>query len=1099
LKGFEVDGIQRELFVPGLTIYTSNRLEVLAEALSDVLRQPLDSVLAQEVVMVQSRGMERWLRMRLAAAHGISANIWFPFPNRFLQKIVARIFPDRSQTEFFSPDVAAWRIMDLLPECIEDRDFTSLRDYLNIGDGDLKRFQLSALISDTFDQYLLFRPEMVLRWERGEETHWQARLWRRLASGHEMDHRAAIARDFLSMIERDDVPSGVFPSRLSVFGISALPRFHMELLAGIGRVTEVNLFLMNPCMEYWGDLVSEKTRLGGARRVAETGVAETELYVETGNPLLSSLGVLGRDFFDLTGEFPHTSREFFQEPGSDSLLHCIQSDILHMFNRKERETRKFIASPGRSVQIHACHSPMREVEVLHDALLDLMDRDKNLACEEIVVMTPEIEVYAPFIRSVFQKSHGGSDSIPFSIADRSSRSESPVVDTFFRILELCGGRYSSSEVAAVLEADPVGARFEIQGERLSTVKRWIKDVRICWGVDGPGKAEAGLPAFEENTWSAGVSRLLLGYAAPGRGEKTFAGTSPYDDIEGNDAEVLGGLCTFLKRLFEFTRSFRAPRTPVQWASDLESLLQHLFSDADGFAADLGILRRAFQDMTEAAVSAGFSGAVDLATITWLLARRLEKTEYGSGFISRGVTFCAMLPMRSIPFKVVCLLGLNSDAYPRRSSQAGFDLIARRPRRGDRSRRADDRYLFLEALLSARDVFYVSYVGRSIRDNSTMPPSVVVSELMDYISEGFKGDTDIREQLVVTHPLQPFSPDYFRPGSRLFSYSPESFDAARALSGPRETPEPFISEEIPPAETGLNEVTIEDLCSFFSHPARYLLKRRLGVSLDDRAFVLDEREPFFLGGLERYELENRILSWLLEGRDPSVLMDLVRSEGILPHGNVGRRFFETTVSQVRDFVRRLRRLTREPEMPPVEVSLKVSGVSLSGFIGSVNRDGMVVYRYARLKTGDLIKTWIKHLALCLASPSGVRKRSVFAGLSGQGKAGRSWAARSFEETPDAKDALGALLKLYRQGLGGPLPFSPDVSWVYISARAKGEPEESAIQRARGAWEGSAMSRGAREDPYNELCFKESGLLDLPGFKDAAIGILAPLLSGMEELK
>ncbi|HDR14885.1 MAG TPA: exonuclease V subunit gamma, partial [Desulfobacteraceae bacterium] len=574
--------VQSEFFLPGITIYTSSGIEVLSAALSDLLRRPLDSPLAQEVVMVQSRGMERWLRMQLAASHGVSANLWFPFPNRFLQKIFSEIFQDRYQTELFSPDVAAWRIMEILPACTADREFESLRDYLNTVDGDLKRFQLSALIADTFDQYLIFRPEMVFRWERGEENHWQARLWRMLSSGHEAEHRAALARDLLSMIERDEVPPGVFPRRLSVFGISALPRFHMELLAGMGKVTEVNLFLMNPCKEYWGDIVTEKAKLAGARRVAEAGEAGADLYVETGNPLLSSLGTLGRDFFDLTGEFPHNVWESFEELGMDSLLHCIQADILHMFNRKAREDRKFVPVPDRSVQIHACHSPMREVEVLHDVLLDLLDRHKDLACEDIVVMTPDIEIYAPFIRSVFGKGSGGTAAIPFSIADRSLGSESPVAGTFLKILDLCGGRYTSSEVAGILEADPVGARFEIQGERLSIVKRWIRDVRICWGIDGKEKARSGLPAFEENTWMSGVSRLLLGYAVPGWGAKTFTGIVPYDDLEGQDAEVLGRLCTFLQRLFEYTRSFRTSRNPDQWACSLESLLEGLFSDSEPF-------------------------------------------------------------------------------------------------------------------------------------------------------------------------------------------------------------------------------------------------------------------------------------------------------------------------------------------------------------------------------------------------------------------------------------------------------------------------------------------------------------------------------------
>jgi exodeoxyribonuclease V gamma subunit len=559
------------------------------------------------------------------------------------------------------------------------------------------------------------------------------------------------------------------------------------------------------------------------------------------------------------------------------------------------------------------------------------------------------------------------------------------------------------------------------------------------------------------------------------------------------------MCTFLKRLFGYTRSFLTPRTPTQWACDLESLLESLFCDSEPFAADLRVLRKILRDMSGAAEAAGFSGGIDLAAVKWLLSRKLEKTEYGSGFIARGVTFCAMLPMRSIPFRVVCLLGLNSDAYPRRSSPAGFDLIARRPRRGDRSRRADDRYLFLEALLSARDVFYLSHVGRSIRDNSTIPPSVVASELLDYISQGFTGESDIREQVVVRHPLQPFSPDYFRPGSRLFSYSAESLDAARALSGPRREPVPFISGELPPSETGLRPVDVNDLCVFFSHPARYLLKNRLGLSLDDPTPSLDEREPFALGGLDLYRLGNRILSWIMEEKDPSVLMDLVRSEGLLPHGNVGRRFFERTTARVEDFARRLRGSTGKPQIPPVDVSLTVSGFDLTGSIDGMSGDGILDYRYARIRAADLIRTWIKHLVLCLSSPPGVRKKSVVAGLPGNRHAGGPWTARCFDETVEPEAALCRLLELYREGLRRPLPFSPEVSWVYVCARFRGVSKTEALERARRKWEGSTMSRGVAEDPYNDLCFKETGLVGLPGFADVAVGVLGPLASSMEELE
>ncbi len=1085
--------------MPALRIYTGNRLETLADELGRILLSPLGNPLAEEIVMVQSRGMERWLRMRLAGSHGVCVNVRFPFPSHFFQTIFSGFFPDCRETGLFSPEVMAWRIMELLSSLEKEPEFQSVYNYLASGRGDLRRFQLSELIADTFDQYLVFRPELIFRWEKGEENHWQARLWRMISSGHETGHRAALARDFIERIEKYGAPPGLLPQRLSVFGISALPRFHMNLLAALGNAIPVNIFLMNPCAEYWGDISSERTILSRARKAAESGAFEADLYSEGGNPLLASMGTLGRDFFDMATEFPHHQMERFNAPGMDSLLRCIQSDILSMYNRTGSGDRINISPEDFSVQIHSCHSRMREIEIIHDVLLDLLQKLPGLTCEDILVMAPDMESYGPFIRSVFDRERADPVSIPFSITDRTLLNESPVAGAFLRIMDLCSSRCTASDVIEILEADPVGSRFRIPADNLTTIKRWIRETRICWGVDGSDKALEGLPVFEENTWRAGVSRLLLGYALPELDGRTFQGIPPYGDMEGGDAELLGKLCAFLDVLFQLMRSLREPRPVTSWVENLEALLADFFEPSEPFLKDMQCVRNSLAELDSAARSAGFTGMIDLATVKRLIRRKLEKMGHGAGFITRGVTFCEMLPMRSIPFRVVCLLGLNSDTYPRRSRQTGFDLIAGHPRKGDRSRRADDRYLFLEALLSARDVFCVSHVGASVRDNSTIPPSVVTSELLDYISTGFSAEGGIENHVVTRHPLQPFSPDYFRPGGRLYSYSIESLEAARAAQGPRKPPAPFVSGELEAFDSDQAPIRMEDLCSFFAHPARHFLKNRLGVHLDDPAPAIEEREPFAVEGLDRYQLENRLLSWLLSGRHRKDLFEAVRFEGLLPHGNVGKRLFNDTAARVEDFARRLLPLLEKSRSTPLEAGFSINQFEIKGLLDRLSSDGRLYYRYAPLSPKTLIQEWIKHLMLCSLSPGGVSKVTLIAGLSGNSGSRKTMAVKSFVEISDPVSTLARLINFYREGLHKPLPFSPYVSWEYVKALGKGLPGKRALDKAREKWEGSDWARGESQDPYNDLCFKETGLVGEPGFAVVAAEILEPMISHTEDLE
>ena len=421
--------------MPGLKLFTSNRLEILAERLAEQFRPPLPSPFESEIILVQSKGMERWLSMELARHHGICANYRFPFPNRFVYDVFKKVIPDLPESSPFDPWVMTWKIMRLLPACLKRKGFESLRVYLGDERSSLKRFQLSSRIADTFDQYLVFRPEMILEWDQGAGDHWQAILWRELAKGDEKKHRAGLQKAFFEALRNNSVDLKNLPTRISVFGISALPPFHIEILSALSKFIDVNLFLMNPCREYWSDITSGREMKRIAEKMQKGDKVPKDLPLEKGNSLLASMGALGREFFNQIYGLGCDDQGVSVDSGEESLLRAIQSDILNLRDRSG-DARSKITESDDSIRIHSCHSPMREIEVLQDCLLALFEGDPDLRPRDILVMAPEIRIYAPFIQAVFSLPADDPRRIPFSVADRGVREEGSLIDAFLNFLAL---------------------------------------------------------------------------------------------------------------------------------------------------------------------------------------------------------------------------------------------------------------------------------------------------------------------------------------------------------------------------------------------------------------------------------------------------------------------------------------------------------------------------------------------------------------------------------------------------------------------------------------------------------------------------------------
>ncbi|MBE0503942.1 MAG: exodeoxyribonuclease V subunit gamma [Desulfuromonadales bacterium] len=1117
----------------GLFLHSSNRLEVLASELAKVLHTPLSSPLAPEIIAVQSKGMERWLSLQLATIDGIWANYRFPFPTALIRELLASLLGPTAESPLLVPENLNWRLMEILPAKLANPTYQHLAPYLHDHEqDDLRLWQLCGRIADTFDQYLVYRHQLINDWEEGRLQHlgpheeWQADLWRTLVSGVDAPlHRAKLTEIFRAKLASDpEILLPLLPERITLFGVSTLPPLHLQLLDAIAALIPVHLFFLNPCEGYWLEIRSPREAARLLRRAAEKGLDAEEVYIEAGHPLLSSLGRSGRNFLSRLLDLNGVDNSVFVPASGAGLLPALQRDILGTDWPLDwpPPTKQSVAPDDHSLQIHACHGPLREVEVLHDLLLTAFSEIPGLAPRDVLVMAPDIEIYAPYIDAVFSRAgrERSSSGLPYTIADRGQRSSGELLIAFERLCSLPGSRCTAAELLDLLQLAPVARRFGLSPGDDEIVQGWIKAVNIRWGLDADFRVKEGLPANPACTWQAGLDRLLLGIALPEHGD-LFGGILPASGGEGSNSALLGALCDFIAALRSWIKITRTVQTPQEWSDCLIALLDTFFDAGEENDAFLR-LRRLCVTLAEEASLGAFSGAVSFAVIRSRLITGLAESST-HGFLSGPITFCTLQPMRSVPFKVIALIGMNDNDFPRSSHPTGFDLMPLKVQLCDPARRDEDRYLFLEALLSARQRLLITWQGEDPRDGSQSPPSVVVGELLDAIEASFElapsdslppfqgegrvGDgmdliheeqphppphlplerggikiSCIRDHIVTRHHLQPFSPAYFTAGNRMRSYDPLWHAAvlARLQRGGGEIA-PLFSAPLPCLDPLLTTVTLDELERFLKNPAKFFLQNRLQLRLITASEALPEREPFLLDGLERYNLGQPLATRLLSGSDASGEEERARAAGLLPDGPIGAGSWRHLFGQVEAFT-----LTVKEQLPEeskvFEIDLPAAGLRLCGEIEGVGTDSALFWRYASLKGKDCLSGWLRHLAL---NASG---RSLATTLIGKDGA-LTFAPLS---VPAAQSCLDDLVALYEQGWRQPLPFFPQSAFVYAQVMEKEEDADKALAAARKVWEKDEFNpaSGEEQDPYYRLAFPDDPLN--AAFTALALEIFRPLL-------
>ena len=993
------------------------------------------------------------------------------------------------------------------------------------------------------------------------EHKWQGKLWQYLVAESPYNP-VELLNNAIANIGNKKL---LIPPRISFFGLNTMAPMWLDFIQAISEHVEVHFYHLNPCYSYWGDIVSEKTALN---HLAQWSAGLDDIQHFVGNPLLANLGQQGREFISLLQNFSTIDIDVFEKAASSqrnneeqvtknssqikyvasngqrtiqgceqgnettneqgkellSVLHQVQNDILLLNDARQNDSFNKARSAQQdglddailqdnSIVIASCHSALREVQALHDYLLHLFNNDNRLTPKDILVMCPQIEAYAPYVNAVFSRGWqdlaGDIPPLPCSIADRSAKDSDPLVAAFIELLGLPDSRFSVSQLMAFLRLPAMSNKFAINTEDIGKITCWLDQVSVHWGLDiAHKKTLLGSHANATFTWQQGLSRLLRGFAFENN-EAIFQSQLLVNAVEGNDALLLGQLMLFIEQLQFLSSNLQRSRTAIQWQQFLLTQLAELFSRIDNnqqsYENSLLIIEQAISGMVEHCHQAHFNEAICLDIVVDYLNQHFSQGDSSKQFMVGQVTFCSMLPMRSIPFKVIAVLGLNDGEFPRQRQPLGFDLMSLSSTKlGDRSRRGDDRYLFLEAIISARQFLYLSYQGRSIKNNTEKQPSLVLKELMEYLTQGygwqFNNQAKSKQKLHQV-AMQAFS--YKNYQGQWASFDPKWLALAKACQTTEQfTEEPLQEPNITSLQTEENSmqgahISIQQLIRFFQHPSRMYAQQQLNLYFDDQQIILDDVEPFSVNALHSYFLREALLNASFEQTpehseteqsDKQNLLANKVTEQVILEAKLSGKFpdLPTSAQLFKDYVEDSQQFHDDifiagcdnPQQIACQINLDVMGVNveLTSQL-AVKGTKLVHYRSSSAKAKDkftlylqqlVVQVWQQQFNAHQNSDMSNEGQTILSSVSESNGLYFNPKTQKVEQfivthISEAKEKLTYLLTLFFKGQQQPLLLNGDIA-EQLYKQKRGKPIDITQSIFAALWQGDLNTRGLIDDDY-----------------------------------
>ena len=1126
--------------VVGLLIHVRSHPEELVGELCDMLAHPPDDPFAREVVAVPTRGIERWLTQRIASelgrrrvGDGVCANVEFPSPGRLVRDVLPAVPELSAAVEAWEGTVLTRSLVTVLDAHLGEPWMWLLARYINAPGavttfGNSQRLQAARKISGLFTRYGRRRPDMVRAWQKGVDVGpdgeplpnadlWQPRLWRLVRARIGVPGLPELLPAALEPI-RDGSVKVDLPERVFVYGLTAADPMEIEVFEAVAAGRDVHFYLLHPSPALWSETAQslERDPVGATRplRAADpTGRLPR-------HPMLRSWAQESRELQvvlagrDLTTDAKIGRRTTAAPTLLARMQHEIRSNTVP--SRSPGTGDGDSVGPDRSIQVHVCHGARRQVEVLRDAILHVLGADVSLEPRDVVIMTPDLATFAPLLEAAFLKEvhvdreddgkEGHGEALPdlrLRIADRAPVATNPLVRFATTVLDLAGSRLDGGTVRELVAMPVVRQLFGFDEDAADGMAAVMDDTNVRWGLDAEHRADWQAGTIDDHTWQRGLDRALAGVFYADSSVRIVDTVAPLDGVEGQEARPVGILAQIIDRIVAVRRFLGHPRPYSDWGPAIGTAVRLLAAPAWNDGWQWGQLERLLEESFPPPGAAASDPDISLAEARLVIDDWSSDIPGPLHFRTGDLTVCTLAPMRSVPYRVVCLLGMDDARFPRSSRIDGDDLLIDHEVVGDSDRGAEDRQLLLDAIMAAGDHLIVTYSGRDALTNTKYPPAVPVAELSDTVAD-MVGEAGL-ERVITRHPLQPFSERNFEAG-RLgvggpWTFDPMAFSGAVAVRNrvdgkgmSRSYPGPG---DVPP------EIRFGDLLRFLENPARHFIRARLGFRIPEAGEIPDDTIPTKLDALGEWNVTQRLLSGMLDGHDIESLEARERGADELPPGNLGRAGLESARQRAVDLWEAARRIGYNPERNvPFIGTVRVGDRFVEGSITADPDNARVdLITPSRLRGKQRLRAFVRLVFLTALDPV-PPWHGLLIGRQLKGDGLRQVIVQQLGDDPEqrkqrADRLLSGMVGLYVEGLTSPIPLPGETAYAW--QRNLGNSRDAAFKAARASWETNRFAPEGRE-PANELLFPDLGAMsDLAGsgFPEYARRLWSPILPLLRE--
>ncbi|PPI86400.1 exodeoxyribonuclease V subunit gamma [Candidatus Pantoea edessiphila] len=1118
-------------------IYHSNQSSVLRTLLNSVIEHQYNDILQSDLILVQNLDTAKWIKIGIASHFDVAINIKFARLTFFIWNIISKIVPNTTVKHFFDKTDLVWEIISRIPVILKNNRFDFILNYLDNCHNESNLFKFSLSVANIFEKYLTYRPDWLHIWEcgglvsaLGEEQLWQSIIWKDLisynvAKSHQYQSND-IYSSFINKLQNNSNLS-FLPSRLFIYGINTIPPYHLKVLNTISHYIDIHWFINNPCRNYWGDIYNHSIFFKRSKNnqkyvnnyINDEYISEffKETYeLHTNNQLLLSWGKLGCDNLYFMNQLELVNHiDAFVNIKEDNLLHCIQNDILNFKNsaviglyRKElqyNDQKRCIAVNDQSISINVCYSIQREVEALQDYLLKLINCNMDINLSDIIVMVADINVYMPYIKATFSRTHNDR-YLPFMISDRCVSIENSIIIVFFKLLSLSESNSSCffEKLLAILDVKSIADHFSIDEKQLFLLHIIIDNTNTYKKLNELKKILTNKDNSNKSIILRNVKNILLHHLY--KDKKDYLKHFSSDlDLEVLLNMLLVNLINLMLQIHRWTIILIKPYSLKDWYLLFRQLVNDFFIVDNESGSILLFLEKNWNIVTQSGIKFNIK-KFSIKLLRNMFLNYIDKKRISNFFLSGKINFCNLTSMRSFPFKVICILGINKDIYPRKPNLTQLNLMYKQPRKGDCNIADEDRYLFLETIIAAKNKLYISYVGKSMQDNTEYYPSSLITDLLEYIGQNFyiQGDknieidkscNNIQKHLVQYHTRAPFSSSNFILNSKTQSFASEWLPAAQGLGKSQLS---FINILSAPK---LNCLNLKQLLYFWHHPVRAWFQKRLNIFFPKKYYPLQKNLSDF-ESFNIYRNKSQLLNALIEHNNNidtlHKVLDQNKINNNLPLDLFPKLLWQNQTKQIQQVAMQV--IDNIKHNYVWEINLKLQDITLTGYLNTVQEDGLLRWSPNILDIRDGLLFWLEHLIYCAMGGYGTSKQF---GISKS-----LWCFTSIPKH-EAINLLNKYIKGYFFGMSQPLLLlkKSGSAWLMCCYDKKNKillndsnTKTKAHNRLLEAWNGKdKVSIGEKEDPYLQRLYSSLGSTEIQQITESAVRWYLPVIQANKDIK